>query len=1127
LSEGFKIGEGFVEVTTEDDTSSGLARMSAGFERWSALVSERIDNAIGDSTREATRDANADLERLKDSALRKIEAINAKRLRIDADITQAEVKLTTLQRKAETATGDERLKVDADIASAEAKLATLHARKNALRDERVNINVSIDRALAKLAVVEQKVDSVAGTRHVRVNANTGAAQAKVGAVHAALSSLSGRTANVFVNAHTGRALAKIAAVAAALSALVPLAAAALGGIAGIGIIGGAGLGAVVGGLAGIGGAVKALGEKSAGAGGAAGKAASDHLQMASAIDRVKQAQAALANTQANAASQIRRADQSVTRAEEDLAAAQGKERVALEDLNDARRDAVRYLEDLQRQTEDMALSQRSADIAVRQARQDLDRVLQDPRTTQLQRDQAQLAYDEAIQQQENLKAEAEDLAETKREADRKGVNGSDLVVEATERVAAAQDAVRDAVERVRDAELDAADARVQAAYSVASAQQSVVDAQRAVQQASMAAGAAGAGGINSIADAMARLTPAGREFALFLRGFIDGPIRQLRNALQEGLLPGLQRGLESIIPIMGQLTPAIGQFGTVLGQALGGLITELAKMAPAFLDFASGALRGLAPLQDVMAAFGQAFADMTERITANGVLEAGMRGVVALIEAILDQLPDVIELGLEMMAVLGPATGELFKALMQALLRLGEALTPVISQLMDALGPALGPLADALAAFARAVAEVLIAMLPSLTVVLEALVPVLEAFSDWVAANPELVGQLATALVALMAAFYALNPVISFVGTLAGVLAGLSSTVLWLIAGATALVGVIASGWKNSQDFRDAMTSLWGSLKQAGEVIWEQVKPALDDLWQVIQADVLPALQEFVVAIQPIVSWLVDHLAPIVAEVFGGIVSLIKSALQIISGNIDVFTGIITGDWDRVWNGMRRVLSGILGAIVGILRMQLNIMLTVARTIATAIVNAMTQMGRNALAGVRRWFNAIPGVIRAPFSRAGTWLLDAGRQIIQGLINGVDRGARELRSRLESVTRMIPDWKGPPARDAQLLRPTGRLIMGGLTAGFADEEDTVRRQLASLTASISAPAVGGGPGTAAAVQTGSSGGGVTINGGITLQLPQSASTDLLAALQSMSAADMRRFARAVRDELLNLEGAYK
>jgi phage-related protein len=101
-------------------------------------------------------------------------------------------------------------------------------------------------------------------------------------------------------------------------------------------------------------------------------------------------------------------------------------------------------------------------------------------------------------------------------------------------------------------------------------------------------------------------------------------------------------------------------------------------------------------------------------------------------------------------------------------------------------------------------------------------------------------------------------------------------------------------------------------------------------------------------------------------------------------------------------------------------------------------------------------------------------MLEIGKSIIRGLINGVTSMFGALRDKLSLVTKLIPDWKGPLDKDKKLLRPTGQAIMGGLMGGISDQQPSLKRLLGNITAGI--------PAAAGAGLSGASGGlSLTIN----------------------------------------------
>ena len=118
-------------------------------------------------------------------------------------------------------------------------------------------------------------------------------------------------------------------------------------------------------------------------------------------------------------------------------------------------------------------------------------------------------------------------------------------------------------------------------------------------------------------------------------------------------------------------------------------------------------------------------------------------------------------------------------------------------------------------------------------------------------------------------------------------------------------------------------------------------------------------------------------------------------------------------------------------------------------------------------------FRDIPRAIKDVFVGAGSWLLDAGRKIIDGLLDGIKGAFNRVKDKLGELTSLLPDWKGPAQRDARILRPAGRKIIEGLDDGLADREPMIEKRLKRLTNDIgqyeaAAPGISRRPGVGAA-----------------------------------------------------------
>lgn len=240
-----------------------------------------------------------------------------------------------------------------------------------------------------------------------------------------------------------------------------------------------------------------------------------------------------------------------------------------------------------------------------------------------------------------------------------------------------------------------------------------------------------------------------------------------------------------------------------------------------------------------------------------------------------------------------------------------------------------------------------------------------------------------------------------------------------------------------------------------------------------------------------VASWIAEvwerygaQLVEYVTTSFGNLVSIIGGALDVIIGIFDVVLGILTGDWSRAWDGIKSIVSGVWEAIKALVSQAINVVSTVIGgtlaviaaifadtwasivdgisgawdTITGAVasgVEGIRDKGREAL----EWFRELPGRILGALGDVGTMLLDAGRQIIGGLINGItDRidGIRDAMGDVASaIGRFLP---GSPVAEGPLTKlnrgGAGREISRMIAGGIRAEEDAVARASSSLAATI-------------------------------------------------------------------------
>jgi len=632
---GRKLGEAYIAVTADArnvgrDLSEEAEKALADAAR---AMGETLDDELADA---AARGLDGLGPAVEDSVTRSTERAGGKMA-------------AALNKRLVAALGNlPEVTVQADATEADYALASIRERLNSLSSARIGVDVSTTAALSELDIMQAELAQLAASDvDVAIRVDAASAAAELAAVTSLVSDIDGSTADVNVRADTssidripgsasgaGGSLGVLAAAAIAVSpALLAIGAAA---VAGIGMVGplavgaAAGLGAMLLGFAGVGNAVKLLDQRQAALATQTGKSAGSQVSNAGAVE---QATRSLANTQANAADAAIKAAERVADAEEALtearlAAADKETRAreaaaasiqtalrrqssaqdsltdslldvarAQESVNDAILAAQRRFEDLSNSVASNALAQRRSVASVADAYEALQKVQRNRHATDEMRDAAQLAYEEQLQQQRELKLTGDRLAAQQAEANATGVDGADEVVSARQRLADAEARAADDRQAVADADAaleaarikganDVARAQAEGAAKIADAQDAITDALReqatqarqakfSIEQATAAlaaagaagaaAGAAGASGLGAIDDELAKVDPATRRFAEYFDSTMRPAFDRLKASAAAGLLPGVEAGFDAILPLMPRFERFLGSLGTTVG----------------------------------------------------------------------------------------------------------------------------------------------------------------------------------------------------------------------------------------------------------------------------------------------------------------------------------------------------------------------------------------------------------------------------------------------------------------------------------------------------------------------------------------------------------------------------------
>ncbi len=787
---------------------------------------------------------------------------------------------------------------------AEQQLKDLAVRMRALADQRVGVDVDARAALAEVNDLHVQLGRLAQSNpDVQVRADVAAAQAQLAAVTAQALQVARLNPTIQVDVDSGAALAQLAAVRSAASGsglgihalisagallgpiIVPAAAAAAAAVAAIGpaaLAGAAGIGVAALGFVGVAGALKQMNavqdEAAQGAASLAGQQAA-----------VAGAERALANTRATNADAARRSAQQVASAQRTLTQAERDALAVRRELSRAQEEARRALQDLASQVRGNALDQQQANLDVAEARAELDRVRSDPAATDAERRQAEITYQRQVLQVEDLRVRGQRLQADQKAAAKAGVEGSEQVRAARQRIADADRRVGDAARALAAARRDQQAQERQGVFQLAQAQQ-------ALANATTAAGVGGTAAMVKLKQAMGELTPEGKRFSLFLFGLKD-EFLGLRQAAERGLLPGVQAGIEALLPYMPQISKFIGQIGKALGgvaemvgkslaspfwaeffawlgATAGPMLLKFGKIFMAVLEGVAALMMAFGPVTDdivdALLGFAEGFADWAKTFTKSQAFKDFIEYVTANAPLLGKLFVDLLKVGLKLLIGLAP----LAESLLEGLVKVFDWLAKQDPKVLLGIAGAVAAIVAGIVALVTGPAAAIGAIVTAFVLVAGAVEAAYNRFETFRKVTDFLRSAVSGYFTALWtvakAAFFGIAAAVSFA---------------WDKVLRPALTGL---GWLVTNVLGPAFTWLYNNIVRP---VWGSISKFIQVSWAIIRV-VFGLIQIYVKAyLAPLFTWLYNN---VVKPVWGGIVTQIKVAWAAIKVVLSALGGYIS-----------------------------------------------------------------------------------------------------------------------------------------------------------------------------------------------------------------------------------------
>ena len=299
-------------------------------------------------------------------------------------------------------------------------------------------------------------------------------------------------------------------------------------------------------------------------------------------------------------------------------------------------------------------------------------------------------------------------------------------------------------------------------------------------------------------------------------------------------------------------------------------------------------------------------------------------------------------------------------------------------------------------------------------------------------------------------------------GKLGAALGGISGPVLAVIAVVAVLVAAFKHLWDTNEEFRNAITAIWNGIVSKIQAFCQGIVDRLNALGFEFGSivDVLKSLWD----------GLCQFLAPVFEAAFSFVSTVLGSVLNVITGLLDVFIGLFTGNWSQLWDGVKEIFSGVWDAITGLLDTALNLLKSLAETVFgwfgttwesvwtgiksffetiwNGIVAFFTSIWNNIVSVVTAQINAVKTVVTTVFTTIKTTASTIWNGIKTAISTVVDGIKSKVSAAFESV-------KNTAASLFNGIKSTATSVWNGIKSAIVTPIEAARDKIRSALNAVS------------------------------------------------------------------------
>ena len=276
-----------------------------------------------------------------------------------------------------------------------------------------------------------------------------------------------------------------------------------------------------------------------------------------------------------------------------------------------------------------------------------------------------------------------------------------------------------------------------------------------------------------------------------------------------------------------------------------------------------------------------------------------------------------------------------------------------------------------------------------------------------------------------------------------------------------------------------AVLAVIQTVMAAAQAIWSAVWNLFAPIVKGV-LDVISAIIEVAFAwIVKIIGMYVDAWKTIISTAWSAIKTVVQTSINIVKTIISNVMNAIKAVWTAIWNSIKgfvlplwnaiktgitttiNAIKSVISTVVNAIKSIITTGFNAAKATATTIFNALKAAVTTAINGAKTAVQSAISAIKGFFSGAGSWLVQAGKNIIQGLINGIKAMVGKVGSALSGIASKIRSFlPGSPIKEGPLREAgwnsgePGKKLMKWLAGGVEDNMSLIERAFGKLPTEV-------------------------------------------------------------------------